>query len=118
MKKIGLHIIADIYEYDIELINSQNISKLKTKITLLIHKNGLHEMGNYYKKFGKGAYSGIISLTESHLAFHTWPEIKYISLDIFVCNYSNDNSKKAINLYNDLIEFFNPKKIKVKYLKR
>ncbi|MDR2411800.1 MAG: S-adenosylmethionine decarboxylase [Candidatus Peribacteria bacterium] len=31
-------------------------------------------------------------LTESHISIHTWPESKFLTLDVYVCNYNDDNS--------------------------
>jgi len=30
----------------------------------------------------------VIVIQESHIAIHTWPEHKYVALDIFTCNTS------------------------------
>ena len=114
-KYIGLHIIADLYNCDFVLLKKIKLGNLRSKVSTIIKENGLHELGNFYKEFSEGAYSGIISLTESHLAFHSWPEIDYISLDIFVCNYQRDDTKKAMSLYKDMLKLFSPKKIRTKF---
>ena len=43
-------------------------------------------------------------LAESHLAIHTWPERQGLTLDVYVCNYSADNSAKARRLFDQLVE--------------
>jgi S-adenosylmethionine/arginine decarboxylase-like enzyme len=50
----------------------------------------------------------VIALAESHISIHTWPEKEYVSLDIFVCNFYEDNSLKAKKIYKNLIDFFKP----------
>jgi S-adenosylmethionine decarboxylase len=36
--------------------------------------------------FGEDAgITGVAILAESHISIHTWPEINYIALDVFVC---------------------------------
>lgn len=36
--------------------------------------------------FGEGAgITGVAVLAESHMSIHTWPEIDYLALDIFMC---------------------------------
>ncbi len=47
-------------------------------------------------------------LAESHLALHTWPELQAVTLDVYVCNYSTDNSEKASRLLNSLVRLFDP----------
>ena len=47
-------------------------------------------------------------LAESHLAIHTWPERQGLTLDVYVCNYSADNSAKARKLFDQLVDYFQP----------
>jgi spermidine synthase len=35
-----------------------------------------------------------VLLAESHLALHTWPERAGVTLDVYVCNFSTDNSAR------------------------
>ncbi len=36
--------------------------------------------------FGEGAgITGVAILAESHISIHTWPELDYVALDVFVC---------------------------------
>ncbi len=119
MKKyIGKHIIADLYECNFNTLNKISLNDLKNTVSLAISDCKLTEVGNHYSKFPNKSISAVISLAESHLTFHTWPEINYISLDIFVCNYKKDNSKKAECLYKKMLKLFKPKTIKLKNLSR
>jgi S-adenosylmethionine decarboxylase len=82
---------------------------LKSKVIILIKKHGFTELGSYYHQFDIGV-TGIISLSESHISIHTWPKEGYVSLDVFICNYTRDNSKETKLLFNDLVMFFHPGK--------
>jgi S-adenosylmethionine/arginine decarboxylase-like enzyme len=42
------------------------------------------------------------------LALHTWPELGAITFDVYVCNFSMDNSGKAATLLESLIKLFQP----------
>ena len=107
----GLHILADFY-------NCSPISPLLTKLEALqsecrraVHQSGLNELNHIFHKFPNSGITGVILLSESHFAIHTWPEKDYLTLDIFVCNFFSDNTEKAIKLYNLLKELFQPKNI-------
>lgn len=40
--------------------------------------------------FGEGAgITGVAILAESHISIHTWPELDYAALDIFMCGACN-----------------------------
>ena len=41
-------------------------------------------------------------LAESHLAIHTWPEMGSVTVDVYVCNYTTDNTAKAQSLFRAL----------------
>ena len=53
-------------------------------------------------KFKPAGVSGFWLLSESHLAFHTWPEKKYIALDIFTCGNEKRTQKTVAFLLKSL----------------
>lgn len=77
---------------------------LKNKIKI----NNLKFLWEFNYIFWENSYTLVIWLAESHLSIHTWPEKNYLTLDIFVCNYENDNTFNAINLLKDIIDFYEP----------
>lgn len=36
-----------------------------------------------------GGYTGVALLSESHMSIHTWPELEYLAIDIFMCGDAN-----------------------------
>jgi spermidine synthase len=52
---------------------------------------------------------GTVLLAESHLAIHTWPERRGVTLDVYVCNFTDDNSGKAQQLFDTLMVAFRPR---------
>lgn len=113
-----LHIIADLKEIDF----SRNIFHediLKKFFSERIKENSLREMWNFYQTFNNpNEITGIIALAESHISFHTFPEIKSISLDIFVCNLRQDVSEKAEKIFEEILNFFDCKKYNLQKIKR
>lgn len=65
-----------------------------------------------------GGVTGVVLLAESHLAVHTWPEQGNVTLDVYVCNFSADNSAKAQALLDSLIRAFSPVRSQVNRLMR
>jgi S-adenosylmethionine decarboxylase len=58
---------------------------------------------------GGNGITGVVLLAESHLAVHTWPEQGAVTLDVYVCNFSRDNSAAAQALTSMLIAAFAPR---------
>jgi spermidine synthase len=68
-------------------------------------------LGDFFHQFGDDGFTGTLVLAESHIAIHTWPETSTVALDVFVCNHSRDNSDKAQQLFNDVLNLLKPKEV-------
>jgi len=42
-------------------------------------------IGETFHKFQPVGVTGVVSIAESHICIHTWPEYSYASVDIFSC---------------------------------
>ena len=115
----GLHIIADLYNCPKGnyLISAAALRALCIKAC---ESAGLSVLGEHFYQFNSfdqiqaGGATGAVVLAESHLAIHTWPERDGATLDIYVCNVTNDNSPRAENLYASLIAALKPADVLVK----
>ncbi len=114
LKMQGLHLTADLYGCNCDaslLIESETLAGLCREA---IEKSGLTLVDEKFFKFPEwegqpGGVTGAALLAESHLAVHTWPERAGVTLDVYVCNFSTDNSEKAERLLDDLIIAFAPR---------
>ncbi len=80
---------------------------------------GLEPVGELFHRFADGAgVTGVVLLAESHLAVHTWPELAAVTLDVYVCNFSGDNSERARRLLDDLQRSFEPGSVDRQLLQR
>ena len=78
---------------DLENCDQKILDDLNTiKQTLIIaaQKSGAHIMGETFHKFTPVGVTGIVSIAESHISIHTWPEFKYAAVDIFSCGEDFD----------------------------
>ena len=62
---------------------------------------GLRAVGEVWHKFpGEGGVTGLIALTESHLACHTYPEYKTATFNLYCCRarpeWDWDSNLKAV----------------------
>lgn len=65
-----------------------------------------------------GGVTGMLLLAESHLAIHTWPERNAVTLDVYVCNFTGDNSTKAEALLREIVARFDPARTEIHRLER
>lgn len=73
---------------------------------------GLGVVGRLFHAFGTpdapAGATGAVVLAESHLTVHTWPELRAVTLDLYVCNFSRDNRAAAEAVYAALADAFRP----------
>lgn len=52
---------------------------------------------SHYHHFGDGeGVSGVTVLAESHISIHTWPEVGYAAIDVFMCGDSDPRDCLAL----------------------
>lgn len=81
---------------------------LRTLCLSLTKDAGLEVVGDVFHQFEPQGVTGTVLLAESHLAIHTWPEADFVTIDVYVCNYLDDNTCKAQSLYGALKQHFQP----------
>ena len=114
----GLHIIADLYNCAKSdfLVSSDKLQDLCVKACT---DSGLTVLGHHFYQFDgadgtqTGGSTGAVVLAESHLAIHTWPERDGATLDVYVCNFTADNTEKAEAVYEALLKALKPADVMV-----
>ena len=107
----GLHLIGDLSGCRCDPQLLLDGSGVKEKCVRLVAESGLTTMDANFHQFDGGGFTGMVLLAESHLALHTWPERRGVTIDVYVCNYSADNSDKAKKLFEGIVELFQPSEI-------
>ncbi|MEO8103226.1 MAG: adenosylmethionine decarboxylase [Betaproteobacteria bacterium] len=119
----GLHVVADLYNCPPGdcLVSA---SALRGLCLQACESARLTVLGEHFYQFDgvdalqAGGATGAVVLAESHLAVHTWPERNQVSLDVYVCNVTADNSLKAEKLYQLMIDALKPADIVVERIWR
>lgn len=108
----GLHLIADLHECRCERRLLSDADALRALCLEVCSTPGLTAVGQVFHQFGNAdgpaGATGAVVLAESHLAVHTWPELRAVTLDLYVCNFSQDNSAAARAACERLIAAFAP----------
>ncbi|WP_395060624.1 S-adenosylmethionine decarboxylase family protein [Flavobacterium sp.] len=101
----GLHKLVTLEVQKIEkLIES---AKFVDYTESILEKYSLEKVGISIHDFENNSFTIAVCLKESHICIHTWPEFNQLTLDVYLCNYLQDNSQKVKTIVNDYIQFFN-----------
>ena len=119
----GLHIIAELNACNPDIPALRNSLALRTLCLDACRHSGLEAVGECFHQFvdSKGepaGATGTVVLAESHLAIHTWPELGSVTLDLYVCNYSRDNSGNAQTAFSILVQAFVPQSVQQRHIQR
>jgi spermidine synthase len=107
----GIHVVANLYRCQSGARYSTDAALLRQFCIDAVKRSGLTIVGELFHGFDGGGVTGCVVLAESHLAIHTWPELQSVTLDVYVCNYTQDNSDKARQVADDLTELFRPEDV-------
>jgi spermidine synthase len=104
----GLHIVANLYgcRGDARYLTDRDL--LRQSCLDAVQQSGLTSLGDLFHQFDGYGVTGAVVLAESHLAIHTWPELNSVTLDVYVCNFTQDNGAKADQVMRDLMAVFDP----------
>ncbi len=104
----GIHLIG---EWSGCRVRSGLLTRADELVALCVdaaHQAGLTVVGQSAHQFDPDGATVVVLLAESHLAVHTWPELAFVTADVFVCNLSGDNERKAWALWERLKMEFAP----------
>jgi S-adenosylmethionine decarboxylase proenzyme len=119
----GLHLTADLFGCR----DPSNLMRDGAALAALCEQAavdaGLTVVARQFHAFGPtahgdGGHTGVLLLAESHLAVHTWPELRAVTLDIFVCNFVADNTPKAQQVLDALVPHFGADRVQRQRLVR
>jgi spermidine synthase len=104
----GLHLIGDMVGCRCDPQLLLDGAGFRAKCLEFVSASGLTTMDATFHQFEGSGFTGTVVLAESHLAIHTWPEKQGLTLDVYVCNFSDDNSAKARKLFDSIVAYFQP----------
>lgn len=118
MKK-SLHILADLYQCEGSAQYFTSEFEVRARTLAMIKSSGFKIVASRFHKFGGasaggGGVTGVVIVSESHITIHTWPERRFVNLDIFFCNYTRDNTRKARLVFKEFARLYQPKRTRRK----
>ena len=88
MRTLGRHVLAEFYGCTPEVLNdTEKIEEIMVNAAL---EAGAEIREVVFHQFNPQGVSGVVVISESHLAIHTWPEYGYAAVDVFTCGSTVD----------------------------
>ena len=118
----GLHLLADLRDCA-GPAPLDDADALRALCLRTVAASGLAAVGELFHPFADAAgrpqgVTGVVLLAESHLAVHTWPELRAVTADLYVCNVGADNSARAEGVMAALVEAFGPRQPAIRRIRR
>lgn len=105
----GAHLIVDLYDAE----RLDDIEHIEHTLRRCVAESGATLLHIHLHHFQPNGVSGVAVLAESHISIHTWPEVGYAALDVFMCGKANPDACVPV-----LREAFAPKRLAVSELLR
>jgi S-adenosylmethionine decarboxylase len=83
---LGKHVLLELKECNPKLLDS--LDYVRNSMLQAAEDIGAHVVGESFHQFSPQGVTGILSIAESHISIHTWPEYGYAAADIFTCGSS------------------------------
>jgi S-adenosylmethionine decarboxylase proenzyme len=94
----GLHWLLDLSDCACPPELLERAEFLRASCIEACRESGMQVVGERFHQFEPEGVTGVVLLSESHLAVHTWPELGFAALDIYVCDHSRENANKGERL--------------------
>ncbi|MCC6868223.1 MAG: adenosylmethionine decarboxylase [Burkholderiales bacterium] len=91
----GIHLLGEWYGCPTDTPEFTQAAPLRDLCVAAARAAGLTVVGEAFHQFEPHGVTGTVLLAESHIAIHTWPESGFVTVDVYVCNYTTDNTAKA-----------------------
>jgi S-adenosylmethionine decarboxylase len=88
MSALGRHVLAEFYGCPDTILN--DLAQIRQEMVTAALIAGAEVRETVFHQFSPQGVSGVVVISESHLAIHTWPEFGYAAVDIFTCGQTVD----------------------------
>jgi S-adenosylmethionine decarboxylase len=110
--QVGLHILAEMCGCEPDIIGRKG--SLEARLLKAIKASGLNVVKDIHHQFNPHGVTSLVVLRESHISLHTWPEHRYVAVDIFTCG----SYRKAYLFIRNLATELKPRAVRKIVVKR
>jgi S-adenosylmethionine decarboxylase proenzyme len=88
LNSLGTHLLVEFYDCDKKILNDE--VRIEQVFIEAAKKAKATVVEQVFHRFSPHGVSGVVVISESHLAVHTWPEYGYAAVDVFTCGTEID----------------------------
>lgn len=107
---VGKHLIAECWDCNDRVFSATTVREALEEAVRQTGATLLRLIVHTFEPYG---VSAVALVSESHLFIHTWPEMRYLALDVFTCGETIPT--KALEVIRD---YFEPRRLKILELER
>jgi len=111
-KALGLHIIADLYGVNGDLID--RVEDIRALLEGAVKHAKLTKISSHYYQFKPHGATGVVLIAESHISIHTWPELGIATVDVYTCG----EPEQCVEAMNYIIDQLKPSRVDKKVFER
>jgi len=111
-KALGLHIIADLYGVEADLID--RVEDIRALLEGAVKHAKLTKISSHYYQFRPHGATGVVLIAESHISIHTWPELGIATIDVYTCG----DPQQCIDAMDYIIQKLQPTRVDKKVFER
>ena len=108
---MGRHLLLEIYDIDFDVLN--DLESLVSITHSAIERAKMTILNTYTHQFSPQGLTILISLAESHVSLHTFPEHHCVSIDAYTCG---NNNPKLIAI--ELLKYFDSYEYQIREITR
>ncbi|MDR9403075.1 MAG: adenosylmethionine decarboxylase [Halothece sp. Uz-M2-17] len=83
MKKVGTHLVVEAWQAPEDVLNDPE--QIRYALAEAVFAGGATLLNLCVHQFSPHGVTATATLSESHIAIHTWPEYGYFAADLFFC---------------------------------
>lgn len=85
--QMGAGVLCVVHPYGCDPVALRSVDRLRSVFDAIVRDLGLHTVGDprWHTFPGEGGVTGLVLLSESHLACHTYPERAFATIDLHCC---------------------------------
>ena len=106
----GLHLLVDLWGGP----HLADPAALEAALLGAAHSAGATVIASQFRAFpGHAGVTGMVLLAESHISIHSWPELGFAAVDIFMCGTANPHTA-----CHHLVQALGAERVKITEIRR